>query len=350
MMTLSLRPAVRALSIAWLLALPATTIAGSPSPAPLRPGWAVEFLSSRLGLDDRELARVGRGEALVRMIRKPGDREIAVLGVIPLPAAPRDLHADFTGIEQLRGSNPDLIGMGRLSTPATAAELAAIELERRTLPQLAKCQPRQCAVNVPAEAVEPLRTDADPDARFREALLRLAIGYQAAGDASLPVLAGRPMPVPIADAPAPLLSRTPSLAQIAPSLEAHFRSWTGADRHAHDGKDIFYWLREKSWKHEVVSLVHAAFDEERFDTGRVSVLAEKTYYANHYFRSALAITGVLEDASGSYLFYVNRSETDNGTGFNFIERALAGYLIPRRLSKQIVALRDSLAATRAARD
>jgi hypothetical protein len=347
MMTIALRPALRALPVAWLLALPATTIAAPPA-TPLRPAWALEFLSARLGLDDREIARLDRGEAVVRMIRKPGEREIAVLGVVPLPTAPRGLRPDFTGIERLRGSNPDLIGMGRLSSPATARELAPIELERRTLPQLAKCQPRQCAVNVPAEAVEPLRTDADPDARFREALLGLATGYQASGDASLPVLAGRPMPVPLADAPAPLLSRTPSLAQIAPRLERHFRTWPGAG--GHGDKDIFYWLREKSWKHEVVSLVHAAFDEERFESGRASVLAEKTFYANHYFRSALAITGVLEDEAGSYLFYVNRSETDNGTGFNFIERALAGYLIPRRLSKQILALRDSLAATRSAQE
>jgi hypothetical protein len=338
----SILPVLLALATA---ASPLARGAEAPRPA-LQPAWVAEFLRSRLALDDRELARLGRGESVVRMVRRPGEREIAVLGVIALGEAPRGWSADFPGIERLRGSNPDLLALGRLSLPAADAELAGVELERRTLPQLRKCQPRQCALNVTPEAVEPLRTTGEPDATFRTMLLRLAVGYQGKGDPSLPVLAGRPQPLSIADAPAPLLSRPPSLAQVAPRLEQHFRVWPAA---ATTGSgDVFYWVREKSWKHEVVSLVHAAFDEEKLESGRARILAEKTFYANHYFRSALAVTGLLEDASGSYLFYLNRSETDNGSAFNFIERALAGYVIPRRLSRQIIALRESLTAPRAA--
>jgi hypothetical protein len=336
----SILPVLLALATA---ASPPARGAEAPKPA-LQPAWAAEFLRSRLALDDRELARLGRGEPVVRMVRRPGEREIAVLGVVALGQAPPSWSPDFPGIERLRGSNPDLLALGRLSSPAADTELAGVMLERRTLPQLRKCQPRQCALNVTPEAVEPLRTTGEPDAAFRAMLLQLAVGYQGKGDPSLPVLAGRPEPLSIADAPAPLLSRPPSLAQVAPRLEQHFRVWPAAA----GSSDVFYWVREKSWKHEVVSLVHASFDEERLESGRARVLAEKTFYANHYLRSALAVTGLLEDASGSYLFYLNRSETDNGSAFNFIERALAGYLIPRRLSRQIIALRESLTAPRAA--
>jgi hypothetical protein len=206
------------------------------------------------------------------------------------------------------------------------------------LEKLGDCRPRSCAINLPATGIAHL-SGGDFDARFRDVLHDLAVLYQQKGDGALPDIASRPVTLSTADVASPLLTRTPSLAQIAPSLAAHLAAWPAS---GDDTNDVFYWVREKSWKHEVVSLLHAAFSEEAIEAGHVYVLAEKTFYANHYFRGVLAITGIVEDGSTAYLFHVNRSETDNGSGFNFIERALAGYLIPRRVSRHITALRAAL--------
>jgi hypothetical protein len=155
------------------------------------------------------------------------------------------------------------------------------------------------------------------------------------------VFTNRKRVVTTADAADLLLKRTPALRHVSPALDAHFRACPREGQPCPSG-EIWYWYREKSWKHEVVGLNQAAFDEEAVETGRKLVLAEKTFYANHYFRSALTLTGVLEDPSGSYLFFVSRNETDNGSNFNFIERALAGLLVPRRLTKQLVWMRDAV--------
>jgi hypothetical protein len=299
-------------------------------------------------LSDADIARLARGGTIARMMDDHGDREIAVIGVAPLDAAP-EWSTDFDNVLRLRGSNPDLIGIGRFGTPPTRDELAAIELDATSIAQLKKCRPTSCSANLPQEAIDSIRREADRSGAdfaartndvFRDMLRQVAVRYQERGDDSLPVFTNRPRLVATADAPALLLTRRPSLLQLTPSLDRHFRECPRAG--ATCGGDLYYWYREKSWKHEVVGLVQAAYDDVPVGSGRCRLLAEKIFYANHYFRGALAVTGVLEDAAGSYVFYMNRSETDNGGAFNIIERALAGLLIPRRMAHQIVAFRNAM--------
>lgn len=328
-----------------LSAVPVLTADASLAP---RATWTAEFLRTRLGLSEGDLARLTGGGAITRMLEDHGDREIAVMGVVALSRRP-EWGTDFDFIQRMRRSNPDLLGIGHVGSPPSRADLSSVELDPRALVQIRKCRPTQCPLNLPAETIDEIKREAERNApdfaartndAFRDLLLGVALRYQRTGDGSLPVFTNRVRLVPTADAPALLLARRPSLAQLAPALDRHFRECPQGG--ASCVSDIFYWYREKSWKHEVVGLVQAAFDDTTIGSGHCRILAEKTFYANHYFRSALAITGVLEDSSGSYLFYLNRSETDNGGPFNFIERALAGYLIPRRMAPQIVAFRDAL--------
>ena len=307
--------------------------------------WALDFLRDELGLHAEEVARVAAGEPVVRMVEDPGVREIAVLAAMPLPPGVVAWSADYAGVERLRRVSPDFLAMGRLGRPPTAAELQAIELEPRTVSQLSRCRQERCALNAAREDIERYVTAArsdDPTAAahraFREVLRHRLTSYQDGGDTTLPVLANRRWMLTTADAPSILLARRPSLAQLAPALDARLR--IAGPRQ----EDVYYWLREKMWRREVVGLYHGVFDDaRRADGGRRRVLAEKLVYANHYLLGSLAVTGILEDASGTYLFFLNRSETDNRGPFSVIERALANRLIGGRLRRQVTALRDSLA-------
>jgi hypothetical protein len=333
-MTRLLLPAVLAASL-WLL--PGQ---GAASPAE-------DFLKQHLRLDRGDLDDLRRGEPIFRMLPDPGEREFALMGVAHLGAPPAAWTGDWAGIEFLKRTSPDLLGLGRLGVPATAADLAGLALDPEVAADLAKCVPEKCVYNLPREAIERMRQelpsgDVVPKGTeiMRGILAALAATYQEKGDVSLPVLANRKRVVTLADAPALVLGRVPSLAQLAPGLDTHFRGWRENGRPTE--RDLFFWSREKIWRREVTSLVHAAF--EASGTLRRRVLAEKTFYANHYFRSVLAVTGIVEDPQGAFLFYVNRSETDNGSGFNFIERALANRLVKRRLSRQLKAMRERLSA------
>jgi hypothetical protein len=331
------------LSVVLLLGIAGEGSAATPSqPA----SWVASWLHEKLAVKRDDLERVKRGEVVVRMVEDPGFREIAVLAVAALPAAPPAWSADFEGVQRIRRSNPELYAMGLLGTPPVEGELAPVTLDPKILPQLRKCRLEKCAFNGAARDIERYRdiawdgADADSAAAavFRDVLRERLTAYQKAGDTALPVLANRSWTLTTADAPGLLLGRRPSLAQIAPALDAHFRRCPPVAECAHD---LFYWTREKVWRREVTQIFHARFDDERPEGGRRRVLAEKLVYANHYFLGALTVTGVLEDASGAYVFLLNRSETDNRGPFNFIERALAGRLIRGRLERQMVRLRDA---------
>ena len=306
---------------------------------------ALEFLQEGLGLSDEERARLAAGQAVTRMVDDPGFREIAVLAAVKLPAPPSDWSADYAGLERLRRVSPDFIGMGRLGNPPSPEELAAVELEARIAAALGRCHVARCPMNASRADIERYRAvggeagDArgSANAVFRQVLLERLAAYQQAGDAALPIFANRRFTLTTSDAPALLLDRRPSLRQLAPRLDARLRAC--ADGRPAEG-DVFYWLREKMWRREVVGLHHAVFDEERTADGRRSVIAEKLVYANQYLLGALTVTGVVEDGTGAYLFFLNRSETDNRDAFNFIERALANRLIGGRLKRQVPGLRD----------
>jgi hypothetical protein len=322
-------------------------LAPAEVPAATSPS-TIDFLRTRLGLSDGDIARLARGGTVSRMVDERGNREIAVVGVAALGRAPQ-WSDDFDNVLRLRRSSPDLLGIGRLGAPPTGEDLAAVELDAGALQQLKKCRQTSCAANLPQETIDAIKREADRGGAdfgartndvFRDMLRQVATRYQENGDGSLPVFTNRVRLVPTSDAPALLLSRRPSLLQLAPALDRHFRDCPRPG--APCTSDLFYWYREKSWKHEVVGLVQAAYDEIPVGGGRCRLLAEKVFYANHYFRSALSVTGVLEDAAGSYVFYLNRSETDNGSAFNMIERALAGLLIPRRMARQILAFREAV--------
>jgi hypothetical protein len=304
------------------------------------------ILEEHLGLKADDFARLRRGDVVVRMLRNPGEREFAVMGVAELPGEPTAWNATWDGVVSLKRTSPDFIDIGRFHVPPLLEDVDRVVLAPEIARQLDKCRPEHCIYNLSLPAIERVPAETDFNMFFRRVLHEVAVGYLERGDAALPVLANRKRPITTADAAEMLLSRRPSLAELAPRLDAHFRAWrAGAPL---TSEDLFFWTREKVWKREVVSLVHAAFVEEPLPVGRRRVLVERTVYANHYFRGVFTITSVLEGEKASYLVLVNRTETDNGGPFNFAERLLAGHLLKRRLSRQLRAMRDGLKSGSAA--
>lgn len=313
----------------------------------------MEFLGKNLGLRADELARITQGQAVARTLDETGGREIAVVGAVALARTPAGWSGDYAAVERLRRASPDLIAMGRLGRPPAPEELARIELEPKTAAQLARCRPGKCAMNASAADIERYRrlepkAGQDANAAFREVLRERLAAYQESGDASLPVLANRRWTLTTADAPLVLLERKPAVAQLAPRIEGRLRACVDSGKTAPD--DVFFWTREKIWRREVVGLYHAAFDDERVEGGRRRVVVEKLIWANHYLLGGLTVTGLLEDASGTYLFFLSRSETDNRGPFNFLQRALANRLLGGRLKRQMPGLRDAVATPMSASD
>lgn len=313
--------------------------------------WALDFLGKNLGLTEDELRRVTHGQPVARTVEHAGGREIAVLGAVALPRPPAGWGGDYAAVERLRRASPDLIDMGPIGRPPTPADFARVELDDKTASQLPRCRPGRCVMNASAadikryEALEEAGGAAADQAHavFREVLRERLAAYQQAGDTALPVLDNRRWKLTTADAPALLLDRKPGLAEIAPRIDARLRACAAGAPAAAD--DAFFWARERIWRKEVVGIYHAAFDEERTAGGRKRVLVEKLVWANHYLLGGLTITGVLEDSSGTYLFFLNRSETDNRGSFNFVQRALANRLLGGRLKRQMPGLRDALVST-----
>ena len=309
------------------------------------------FLRREGGLSASELGSLERGSIIAKVL-DTGDRsEIYSLAVMRVKTTPARALQRLRDLEGRTGA-PWVIQSGRLGAAPALSDFEGMTLDAGDVKHLGKCVVNNCEVRLPAEAIERFRNEADgssesrtarANARFRQMLAAYAASYVQRGDAALFRYDNNNDPVRIADSLRLLAPRFAFLRDTAPDLHAYLESFPQG-RPA-DTEDLLYWIKEKFWLANVLSLSHATITDRTTPAGHLILAVSKQLYATHYYESSLGATIFFEGASGwgPHVIYLNRTRADiRRTGFTWFERALLKYLVRDRLEAQSRYLRQQL--------
>ena len=108
-----------------------------------------------------------------------------------------------------------------------------------------------------------------------------------------------------------LVLRSSILREVTPDLYAYVERFP-SERPA-DAEDFLYWVKEKFWLMNVVSLNHSTVVDRITASGRLIMAVSKQLYATHYYEASLSVTAYLADRSGEegYLVSLNRTRNRN---------------------------------------
>ena len=311
----------------------------------------VAFLQRVGGLSASELGSLERGSIVAKVI-DTGDRsEILSLAAMRVKTSPARALQRLRDLEGRAGA-PWIIQSGRVGAAPSPADFGAMTLDPGDVKHLGKCVMNNCELRLPVEAMERFRKDVDwssetraarANALFRQMLASYAAAYVQRGNAALFKYDNNDDPVRIADSLHILIPRFEVLRDTAPDLHDYLESLP--EGRPEDVEDVLYWMKEKFWLVNVLSMIHATIADRATPSGRLVVAVSKQLYANHYYESSVGATFFLEGASGwgPHVIYVNRTRADiRRNGFTWLERVLLKYLVKDRLEAQSKYLRDQL--------
>jgi len=311
----------------------------------------VAFLRRAGGLSAADIGSLERGSIIAKVI-DTGDRsEVLSLAVMRVKTTPERALQRFRDLEGRAGA-PWVIQVGRLGASPSLSDFEAMTLDAGDVKHLGKCVVNNCEVRLPAEAIEQFRKEIDwssesrtarANALFRQMLAAYATSYLQRGNAALFRYDNNDDPVRIADSVQLLTHRFEVLRDTTPDLHSYLESFPQG--RPEDTDDVFYWLKEKFWLVNVLSLSHATIADRTTPAGHLILVVSKQLYATHYFESSLGATIFIEGADGwgPHVIYLNRTRADiRRTGFTWFERVLLKYLVRDRLEAQSRYLRQQL--------
>ena len=116
-------------------------------------------------------------------------------------------------------------------------------------------------------------------------------------------------PVRVADSLEELLRRSGFLHEAAPDLYAFVQRFP--EGRPADAEDFVYWLKERFWLLNVLSVNHVVLVNRPTPSGWLVLAVSKQLYANHYYESSLGVTAFVGGKeAGSYLISINRTRAD----------------------------------------
>lgn len=200
-----------ALSAAVLVA--GGLVAG-PSGQVQAPDTITAYLRETIGLSAVELKRLENGLAVARTLEGRGGQEVVTFGAIRIDGTAADVLTYLGSVDALRSAAVTQ-AVGTLGVPPGPDDLARYSLSHDTLLSLEACRVGNCAVQLPASAINRFHRDVPwraPQALdvatrlMRDLALGVVTSYQAQGHPALPVYNDKRPPTAPSDEYARLLS------------------------------------------------------------------------------------------------------------------------------------------------
>jgi hypothetical protein len=318
------------------------------------PGSPVALLRTEGSLTALELAAVEKGGIVAKVIDTTDRSEVLSLVVMRVRTTPSRVLERFRNVEGWQ-RDPWVLQIGRVGKVPSSGDLEALTLDPRDVDDLARCRVNDCDVRFPTEVIQQFRKGIDwsssnhaarASALFRQTLSAYTASYLSRGNAALFKYDNNDDPVRIEDGLRQLILRSRLLADATPDLHAYLERFPN-DRPT-DAEDLVYWVKERFWLLNVLSLNHSTVVDRATAGGRLIMAVSKQLYATHYYEASLSLTAYVEGpgGGGSYLFSLNRVRADiRPSGFNWLERLLVNRLVRRRLEAQFRYLRRGLEAS-----
>jgi hypothetical protein len=327
----------------FLAVLPVLPAAAGVGVEPLS-GDPFAFLRTEARLSAPELANLGRGGVLAKVIQTDDRSEVlsfAAVRVSTTASRVLDQLRDLGG----RRTEPWTLQSGRLGSIPSPDDFATLSLDERDIRDLPKCRLHACEVRLPKDEMEALSKEllaTPPSGRparanllFREMLARYVTAYRQHGNPALYEYVNNDDPVRIGDSLKLLLPRLWFLREAAPDVWRYLADFPSG--RPQDAEDFIYWVKERFWLLNVLSLSQMTIVDRATPSGRLIVAASKQLYATHYYESSLGVTLFVENrGADSYLILIDRTRADiRRGGFTWVERVLLNHLVRRRIEGRI---------------
>ncbi len=285
---------MNALSTCFLILAVALTDARAQVPTPVA---ALQRHGFRA--DSAELAAIGRGEVVVRVLPTQDTRDVAVLGVVRVNIA-RDAY--LRRVQDFRTwlRTPARTRLGIFGDPAVAADVEQVVITKQDANDLKKCKPGDCTTKLPATAMQRLHDEVDWSASdlqaritgiARQRIVEYVGEYRDHGNASMIVYDDRAS-IRASDAFQAVLAQSGYLNQTTPALATYLRTYP---RGRPGGvADVLYWSEDVVPRlRPILSVTHLVVYTPPELSG-TTVVAAKQIYANHFFEAALEVLSVTD--------------------------------------------------------
>lgn len=334
---------LRPIALASLLVLSLFRICVSQTPAD---AVLMESFRQRMQLTTEELADLEKGDPVVRTLRAKDRREIAVYGIVRLPA---DTATIFKAFQQsMSQQKSDRAASGNpFSKPARLEDLQTLTLSHREIADLQRCSIGNCKVKLSAEMIDRFQNGIDwmqqdrelqATYLFRQMLVEYVQRYAEQGDPALIEYRDGSQAVKVADEYISLFPELSYLDESAPGLINYLSNYPHQELKA--VKNEIVWAKVSFGLKPVVIVTHqTTYNPE---PNRIFLIS-KQIYANHYFDSSLGLIAVVSGPKDAYLFYVNHSRAAALDGaFSGLKHRLIEREAVKSLSELLLATRVNL--------
>jgi hypothetical protein len=287
------------------------------------PRQLTNFLQQSIGFDAQQMAAVERGEAVVKVLETRDRRDVALFGIITAPVA-RDAYvravSDFA--KSLR--TPNRTQLGIFSTPATAADVAAVTINPRDVGEMKECKPGDCVVKLPATDMRRIHDEMNWSASStelqaqlsnyaRRRLVEYVTDYRTRGDSAMAIYDDRGnLNVRSREAFAAQLAESPYVYDNVPSLRQYLADYPHASLPG--SAEIIFWSEDVLPRlRPILSVTHLIVYSPP-ELPAATVIAAKQIYADHYFEAAIDLTCVVDRPPGIYVLVLRRYRFDNLPG------------------------------------
>ena len=264
--------------------------------------WATldEFLTGGIRLSPQELATLGRGGTVARMLPTGDSDDVAVFGAVHVNI-PRSIFADRQADVTRALRTPTRVQVQRFSEPAVATDVQALTISGDDLKELRGCRPGDCTFKLPATDMERFRTTmaSAPDARSRVAayaaqrMVEYVNEYRSRGNAAMLVFDDRGS-VRSSDALIALLRDSSYAFTVVPSLGQHLVDYPRSTLPG--ATEVIFWSRdEMPHLRPVLRITHQTTFSPP-DRADLTIVAAKQIYANHYFEAGLEVLAAVDRA------------------------------------------------------
>ena len=283
------------------------------------PAALAQFLRQGIGLSSGDLARVEKGQPVVKTLDTRNKEDVAVFGIVAVNVT---REAYLARIRDFGGSlrTPNRTAFGVFGQPASPADVEALVIDSQDVEDLKTCKGGECKLKLPATVMSEVQREVGsaPDAAARtnayarRRLVEYVADYRQRGDAAMVVYDDRGN-TRASEAFADLLAQSPYVYQFVPSLHQYLANYP---RERLDGvSDVIYWSVDAMPSLRPILNVNHLSIYSPPELPGTTLLAAKQIFANHYFEALFDLTTVIDRPAangpgGIYLVSIRRFRFD----------------------------------------
>lgn len=320
----------RALALVLLFT---TALAAAQEP-PVAPDVRA-VLTKYLKFSSSDLADLGR-RIVKHTLPSSAAGEVAVVGAVRIQASKGAFFDRVRDIARFK-SGPDVLQVGRFSTPPVIEDLASLIVEQGDFDPHA-CQPGDCGVRLPAAMIERVRRDGAAS-QLKAFIFEKTLAYVSGAPDPMPQFDDGPRPIRARNELAGILAAMPEIGALVPSLPEHLRSFPSARVAGAD--DFLYWSKEKFGIAPFITVTHVTI---LCPSASTCVMTTRDVYSSRYLDASVALAIATDAGPGAFdLIYDNRSRADALKGaFGGLRRSLTERRARGGLEDSLKAIRSWL--------